>query len=124
MIQRIWASIEPINGVNESGLACNTPGTAPPSYIPITAGQDLTAVYWWWLHPVGPMSVWLADCGESCEDVDVNKIDFFKIWEAGCTHTHLFVFFLYLPLQPPLSFPSFFFFSLLPIRIRSRRRIY
>lgn len=83
MTQRIWASIEPINFVNDSGLACNTPGTAPPSYIPIAAGDNLTAVYWWWLHPVGPMSVWLAECGESCEDVDVNKLDFFKIWEAG-----------------------------------------
>ncbi|KAI0544806.1 glycoside hydrolase family 61 protein [Xylaria curta] len=83
MTQRIWASIEPINFVNDTAMACNSPGTAPPSYIPITAGENITAVYWWWLHPVGPMSVWLAACGESCEDVDVNKLDFFKIWEAG-----------------------------------------
>ncbi|KAI1810789.1 lytic polysaccharide monooxygenase [Poronia punctata] len=83
MVQRIWASIDPIFTVNETGLACNNPATAPPSYIPITAGDNLTAVYWWWLHPVGPMSVWLAACGESCRHVDVNELDFFKIWEAG-----------------------------------------
>ncbi|KAI1333933.1 glycoside hydrolase family 61 protein [Xylariaceae sp. FL0016] len=83
MVQRIWASIDPIFSVNDSGLACNTPATAPPSYIPIEAGDNITAVYWYWLHPVGPMSVWLADCGDSCEDVDVNKLEFFKIWEAG-----------------------------------------
>ncbi|KAI1137318.1 glycoside hydrolase family 61 protein [Hypoxylon sp. FL0543] len=83
MIQRIWASIDPIFFVNDTGLACNTPGTAPPSYIPIAAGDNITAVYWYWLHPYGPMSVWLADCGASCEDVNVNDLDFFKIWEAG-----------------------------------------
>ncbi|KAI0506659.1 glycoside hydrolase family 61 protein [Xylaria bambusicola] len=83
MTQRLWASIDPIFFINDTGLACNTPGTAPPSYIPIAAGETLTAVYWYWLHPVGPMTVWLAECGESCQDVDVNKLDFFKIWEAG-----------------------------------------
>ncbi|KAI0018579.1 lytic polysaccharide monooxygenase [Xylariomycetidae sp. FL0641] len=91
MVQRIWASIDPIFSVADAGLACNAPGTAPPSYIPIAAGADLTAVYWYWLHPVGPMSVWLAWCGPSsssssssgCEDVDVNALDFFKIWEGG-----------------------------------------
>ncbi|KAI1262756.1 glycoside hydrolase family 61 protein [Xylariaceae sp. FL1019] len=83
MVQRIWASIDPIFFVNDTGLACNVPGTAPPAYIPIAAGDILTAVYWYWLHPVGPMSVWLAECGETCEDVNVNQLDFFKIWEAG-----------------------------------------
>ncbi|KAK7753070.1 hypothetical protein SLS62_005020 [Diatrype stigma] len=83
MVQRVWDSIDPIFFVNESGLACNDPGTPPSSYIPIEAGQDLTAVYWYWLHPVGPMSVWLAECDGPCEDADVNQLDFFKIWEAG-----------------------------------------
>ena len=83
MVQRVWDSIDPIFFVNDTGIACNNPGTAPSSYIPIEAGQDLTAIYWYWLHPVGPMSVWLADCDGPCEDVDVNQLDFFKIWEAG-----------------------------------------
>ncbi|KAI0893577.1 glycoside hydrolase family 61 protein [Annulohypoxylon nitens] len=83
MVQRVWASIDPIFFVNDTGLACNNPGTAPPSYIPIAAGDNITAVYWYWLHPYGPMSAWLADCGGSCENVNVNDLNFFKIWEAG-----------------------------------------
>ncbi|KAK8121755.1 hypothetical protein PG984_010425 [Apiospora sp. TS-2023a] len=87
MVQRSWASIDPIFSVTDAGLACNNPAVAPPSYIPIVAGANLTAVYWYWLHPVGPMSVWLAACGDgassSCEGVDVNALSFFKIWEGG-----------------------------------------
>ncbi|KAK8103507.1 glycoside hydrolase family 61 protein [Apiospora kogelbergensis] len=90
MIQRSWASIDPIFSVADAGLACNTPAVAPPSHIPISAGANLTAVYWYWLHPVGPMTVWLAACGDaadpyaSCADVvDVNALSFFKIWERG-----------------------------------------
>jgi hypothetical protein len=29
------------------------------------------------------MLVWLADCGGSCTTVDVNKLNWFKIWHAG-----------------------------------------
>lgn len=88
MIQREWASIDPIFSATDRFLACNDPGTPPPSYIPIRAGEDITAVYWYWLHPVGPMSVWLARCSDNddptgCADVDVNEVKWFKIWEAG-----------------------------------------
>ena len=83
MVQREWASIDPIFSVDDKFIACNNPGTPPPSYIPIEAGQNITAVYWYWLHPVGPMSVWLASCGDDCTTVDVNEVKWFKIWEAG-----------------------------------------
>ncbi|KAL2151202.1 hypothetical protein VTH82DRAFT_6300 [Thermothelomyces myriococcoides] len=87
MIQRQWATIDPIFTVSEPYLACNNPGTAPPSYIPIRAGENITAVYWYWLHAIGPMSVWLARCGDApdadCRAVDVNQLGWFKIWEAG-----------------------------------------
>ncbi|KAK3689572.1 glycoside hydrolase family 61 protein [Podospora appendiculata] len=84
MVQRPWASIDPIFSVDDKYLACNNPGTPPTSYIPIQAGENITAVYYYWLHPVGPMSVWLASCGDAdCRDVDVNKAEWFKIWEAG-----------------------------------------
>jgi hypothetical protein len=83
MIQRQWASIDPIFSVTDPFLACNNPGVPPPSYIPIRAGENITAVYWYWLHPVGPMSVWLARCRADCRDEDVNEVDWFKIWEAG-----------------------------------------
>ena len=83
MIQRQWASIEPIFTVDSKYLACNRPGVPPPSYIPIKAGENITAVYWYWLHPVGPMSVWLASCGDDCIRADPNEVEWFKIWEAG-----------------------------------------
>ncbi|KAL2174812.1 glycoside hydrolase family 61 protein [Thermothelomyces heterothallicus CBS 202.75] len=77
MIQRQWVTIDPIFTVSEPYLACNNPGAPPPSYIPIRAGDNITAVYWYWLHAIGPMSVWLARCGDTpaadCRDVDVNR---------------------------------------------------
>jgi hypothetical protein len=83
MIQRKWDTIDPIFSVDDKYLACNTPGTPAVSYIPIEAGQNITALYYYWLHPVGPMSAWLAACGDSCDNVDVNKLNWFKIWHAG-----------------------------------------
>ncbi|KAH6847545.1 glycoside hydrolase family 61 protein [Chaetomium sp. MPI-CAGE-AT-0009] len=94
MIQRQWASIDPIFSVSDPYLACNNPGAAPPAYIPVRAGDNITAVYWYWLHPVGPMTVWLARCGGGddgedgddgvdCRDVDMAEVGWFKIWEAG-----------------------------------------
>ncbi|KAK4233383.1 glycoside hydrolase family 61 protein [Achaetomium macrosporum] len=83
MIQREWASIDPIFSVDDKYIACNNPGTPPPSYIPIRAGDNITAVYWYWLHALGPMTAWLARCETDCREVDVNKVKWFKIWEAG-----------------------------------------
>ncbi len=87
MIQRQWTTIDPLFTPLSPYLSCNNPGTPPPSYIPIAAGSNLTAVYWYWLHPYGPMTVWLAYCGNSltgdCGSVDVSKVGWFKIWEAG-----------------------------------------
>ncbi|KAI1324641.1 glycoside hydrolase family 61 protein [Xylariaceae sp. FL0255] len=91
LTQRTWDSINPVFEVNDTALACNTPALPPPSYIPIAAGENLTAVYWYWLHPIGPMSVWLASCGEEdCQDVDVNELEFFKIWEGGLIRGNVF----------------------------------
>ncbi|KAK3901556.1 glycoside hydrolase, partial [Staphylotrichum tortipilum] len=84
LTQRAWSTIDPVFTVSSPSLACNTPATAPPSYIPTPAGANLTAVYWYWLHPVGPMTVWLARCGTGdCRNENVNEIGWFKIWEAG-----------------------------------------
>ncbi|CAK7212283.1 hypothetical protein SCUCBS95973_001411 [Sporothrix curviconia] len=87
MVQRKWASIDPIFSATDPFIACNKPGTPGPAYIPVAAGQNLTAVYWYWLHPVGPMTAWLAACPPldqgGCVGVDVNGLDWFKIWEAG-----------------------------------------
>ncbi|KAK4187800.1 glycoside hydrolase family 61 protein [Podospora australis] len=89
MIQRQWRTIDPIFSVDDPFIACNDPGTAPPSYIPIEAGGNITAVYYWWLHPVGPMTAWLAACGDDCTTVDVNQVEWFKIWEGGLLEGNL-----------------------------------
>ncbi|KAK4464303.1 glycoside hydrolase family 61 protein [Cladorrhinum samala] len=89
MVQRQWASIDPIFDADDKFIACNNPGVAPPSYIPIEAGEDITAVYYYWLHPVGPMTVWLAHCGDDCATADVNEVGWFKIWEAGLLEGNL-----------------------------------
>ncbi|KAK5657445.1 hypothetical protein OQA88_3017 [Cercophora sp. LCS_1] len=86
MVQRRWDSIDPIFSVDDPYLACNNPGTGPVNSIPIRAGDTLTGVYWYWLHPVGPMTAWLAFCGaekDACNGVDVNKLEWFKVWEGG-----------------------------------------
>lgn len=89
MIQRQWATIDPIFSVTSPYLSCNDPGTAPPSYIPIAAGENITAVYWYWLHPVGPMTVWLAACDatpdgqQDCATTNTTTASWFKIWEGG-----------------------------------------
>ena len=88
-MQRKWATIDPIFSVLDPYLACNKPGTPPPSSIPIRAGENITAVYWYWLHPVGPMTAWMAACNGDCNAVDVNKLDWFKIWEAGLEEGNL-----------------------------------
>ena len=55
LVQRPWDSIDPIFDHDSPHLACNRPGTAAAAYIPIDAGDEITAVYWYWtkLYIVG-----------------------------------------------------------------------
>lgn len=90
-VQRKWATIDPIFEVTSPYLSCNDPGTSPVSYIPINTGENITAVYWYWLHPYGPMTAWLARCTDptgktdiDCTEVkDTATLRWFKIWEAS-----------------------------------------
>lgn len=79
LVQRPWDSIDPIFDHDSPHLACNHPGSAAAAYIPVDAGDEITAVYWYWLHPTGPMAVWLAACGDSCEDVEPAELEWFKV---------------------------------------------
>ncbi|CAI4219272.1 unnamed protein product [Parascedosporium putredinis] len=83
MVQRSWTTIDPVFDYDSEFLSCNNPGASASAYIDIAAGDNITAIYWYWLHPTGPMAVWLAECGESCEDVDTKELEWFKIWHAG-----------------------------------------
>ncbi|KAF2006555.1 lytic polysaccharide monooxygenase [Amniculicola lignicola CBS 123094] len=82
-VQRKWVTNEPIFEANNISLACNTPGTPAVTSIPINAGENITAVYGSWVHTVGPMVAWLADCGGDCRDFDTTNADWFKIGEKG-----------------------------------------
>ncbi|KAK4642592.1 hypothetical protein QC761_511630 [Podospora bellae-mahoneyi] len=84
LTQRQWTTIDPLFSPTSPFLACNDPGTPPPSSIPISAGEVITAVYYYWLHPVGPMTAWLTRCpDDNCNAVNLTEAKWFKIWEAG-----------------------------------------
>ncbi|PSN67305.1 glycoside hydrolase family 61 protein-like protein [Corynespora cassiicola Philippines] len=83
MPQRKWTSNDPIFSPTSPSIACNTPGTPARAYIPIRAGENITAVYYYWVHTVGPMIAWLADCHGDCAALDANTADWFKIGQRG-----------------------------------------
>ncbi|KAH4066924.1 hypothetical protein HBH50_144850 [Parastagonospora nodorum] len=86
MVQRKWITNNPIFETNNISLSCNTPGTPARAYMPITAGQNITAVYGYWVHTVGPMIVWLAYCANEANDChmfDSSIADWFKIGQRG-----------------------------------------
>lgn len=86
--QRQYTTISPLFSPTSPHLSCNTPGLPAPSqsHIPLAPGTTLTAIYNYWIHPVGPMTVWLTRCGDSAADclaVNTTAASWFKIWEAG-----------------------------------------
>ena len=83
MVQRKWITNVPIFEANNISLACNFPGNSAHASIPIIAGQNITAVYGYWVHTVGPMVAWMADCGGDCRDFNAADADWFKIGEKG-----------------------------------------
>ncbi|KAF2789143.1 lytic polysaccharide monooxygenase [Melanomma pulvis-pyrius CBS 109.77] len=82
-VQRSWISNIPIFESNNISLACNFPGAPAQTSIPITAGENITAVYYSWVHTVGPMIAWMADCGGDCKTFDAAGAEWFKIGEKG-----------------------------------------
>jgi hypothetical protein len=86
MVQRKWISNNPIFETTNMSLSCNAPGTPARAYIPITAGQNITAVYAYWVHTVGPMIVWMAYCNNDdndCHTFNSSTADWFKIGQKG-----------------------------------------
>jgi hypothetical protein len=64
-------------------LACNYPGDPASSSIPICAGDNITAVYYYWLYTVRPMVLWMADCGPDCRTFNASERNWFKIAQRG-----------------------------------------
>ncbi|KAI4953578.1 hypothetical protein J4E91_002425 [Alternaria rosae] len=86
MPQRKWTSNNPIFETTNTSLSCNTPGTPARAYIPIRAGENITAVYAYWVHTVGPMIAWMAYCNNAendCATFSSETADWFKIGEKG-----------------------------------------
>ncbi|KAF1936407.1 glycoside hydrolase family 61 protein-like protein [Clathrospora elynae] len=86
MVQRKCITNNPIFETTNTSLSCNTPGTPARSYIPIRAGENITAAYGYWVHTVGPMIVWMTYCSNptnDCETFDSSTADWFKIGEKG-----------------------------------------
>jgi hypothetical protein len=86
IVQRKWITNNPIFETTNISLSCNTPGTPARAYIPINAGQNITAVYAYWVHTVGPMIAWLAYCANDandCRTFDSASADWFKIGQKG-----------------------------------------
>ncbi|KAF2182583.1 lytic polysaccharide monooxygenase [Zopfia rhizophila CBS 207.26] len=83
MVQRKWITNNPIFEADNISLSCNFPGNPAQTSIPINAGDNITAVYYNWVHTVGPMVAWMADCRGDCRTFDSSKGDWFKIGEKG-----------------------------------------
>ncbi|KAF1831295.1 glycoside hydrolase family 61 protein-like protein [Decorospora gaudefroyi] len=86
MPQRKWITNDPIFETTNHSLSCNAPGDPARVYIPISAGQNITAVYMSWVHTVGPMIAWMAYCDNEtndCETFESETGDWFKIGQKG-----------------------------------------
>jgi len=85
-IQRQWATYNPLTTTTDPNLACNNPGTvtSPSKVATVTAGTSVTA-YWNnpWPHTIGPVMVYMANCGSSCSGSNPASLEWFKIDESG-----------------------------------------
>ena len=60
-IQFQWPDYNPTMTVSDAKMRCNGGDSAKLS-APITAGQNITAVWSQWTHKQGPVMVWLYKC--------------------------------------------------------------
>jgi len=85
-IQRQWATYNPITSVSDPDLACNNPGTVvnPQLSASVAAGTSVTA-YWNnpWPHTIGPVMVYMANCGGDCSSANPASLNWFKINQSG-----------------------------------------
>ncbi|KAL5497931.1 hypothetical protein ACEPAH_2862 [Sanghuangporus vaninii] len=84
-IQRQWATYNPITDAMDANLACNDPGavTDPQLTATVPAGSTVTAFWNQWIHTIGPMMVYMANCNADCSSADPASLDWFKIDESG-----------------------------------------
>ncbi|CAK7199263.1 hypothetical protein SEUCBS139899_001938 [Sporothrix eucalyptigena] len=83
-IQRQWPDYNPIMTSTSPAMMCNG-GTSAQLSAPVTAGENVTAVWKQWTHQQGPVMVWMYKCEgdfSSCTGTDKG---WFKIDQLGLT---------------------------------------
>ncbi|TVY82993.1 Cellulose-growth-specific protein [Lachnellula suecica] len=83
-IQREWDSYNPIQDPTLASMACNAAGAPGSLVATVAAGSKVTA-YWNkpWPHTIGPVLVWMANCGGDCKTFEPTGNVWFKIDQAG-----------------------------------------
>lgn len=83
-IQREWDSYNPLLDPTQDDMRCNTDGAVANEVATVAAGSVVDA-YWNnpWPHDIGPMVVWMANCGGDCSDFDGSGNVWFKIDQVG-----------------------------------------
>jgi hypothetical protein len=73
----------PVTSTTSNDLACNVPRQPVPGDIAeVRAGSDISFHWSAWLYShKGPITAWMAPYEGSIADVNVNKLEFFKIAE-------------------------------------------
>lgn len=89
LIQRSWHAF-PHEDPYSSNMTCNFKGaTVPGAYhAPVLAGSTISANWsadgFGWVHTVGPITAYMASCGDDCSAVtDIAELEWFKIAEDG-----------------------------------------
>jgi len=73
-----------VQEVNAKALACNVKPTTPQVMASIRSGSNMDFMWTKWLPShQGPMITWMAPYSGEISQVNVNKLEFFKIHEAG-----------------------------------------
>lgn len=83
-IQREWDTYNPILDPTLAIMRCNDNGAVAQLSATVAAGSAITA-YWNnpWPHNLGPMIVYMANCGGDCSNFDGSGNVWFKINEGG-----------------------------------------
>lgn len=83
-MQREWDSYNPILDPTQTVLQCNANGAVGAFESPVAAGSTIVA-YWNnpWPHTIGPLTVWMSDCGGNCTEYSPTGDVWFKIDQAG-----------------------------------------
>ncbi|KAI0267150.1 glycoside hydrolase [Gloeopeniophorella convolvens] len=86
-IQREWDTYNPITDPTDSLLSCNTNGASLGSgQKSATVPAGATVIAYWnnpWPHTIGPVMVYMANCGGDCTSATTSQLDWFKIDQAG-----------------------------------------